>query len=309
LVPIVVRCSKCAEDAITYIRYNGTALCSKHLREFVERRAKKEVRRQLRLDGPKRLGVAVSGGKDSAVALELLSNILGRRRDVEIVAITVDEGISGYRSLTLGAIRSQTARLGIDHRVVRFQDVIGMELDDLGSRKGERTPCSFCGVFRRRCLNLESKRLGVDVLATGHNLDDTAQSILMNFMRGDVERLARLGPHLKVQPGLVPRIEPLRLIPEKETYLYALLKGIEFSDAECPYAADALRNEYREMVDSTESRHPGTRHSIVASYDAIRPSLMSSFPQTELGRCACGEPTCGERCMACELLEEIRKND
>ena len=140
----------------------------------------------------------------------------------------------------------------MEHHVVRFHDTVGIDLDDIGSRKGQRTACAYCGVFRSRCLNLEAKRLGIDVLATGHNLDDTAQSVLMNFMRGDVERLARLGPHKKVQPGLVPRIEPLRLIPEKETYLYALLKGIEFSDAECPYAVDALRNEFREIVDNGE---------------------------------------------------------
>jgi uncharacterized protein (TIGR00269 family) len=274
----------------------------------VERRVKREVRQQLRLEGPIRLGVAVSGGKDSAVALELLVEVLGRRRDVEILALTVDEGIAEYRQVTLRSIKEQTARLGVDHHIVRFRDVVGMDLDDIGTMKGPRTPCAFCGVFRRRSLNLEAKRLGIEVLATGHNLDDTAQSVLMNFMRGDVERLARLGPHKKVQPGLVPRIEPLRLIPEKETYLYALTRGIEFSDAECPYAMDALRNEYRDIIDSTESRHPGTRHSIVASYDAMRPALMDTFPQTELRSCACGEPTCGPRCMSCELLDEIKKS-
>jgi uncharacterized protein (TIGR00269 family) len=303
----VARCSKCPEDAITFIRYNGTHLCSRHFKEFVERRVKREVRQQLTLDGPLCLGVAVSGGKDSAVALELLVDIFGRRRDVQIIAISIDEGIAGYRSSTLQCIRKQAATLGVGHHVVRFRDAIGIDLDDIGSRKGQRTACAFCGVFRRRCLNLEAKRLGIDVLATGHNLDDTAQSVLMNFMRGDIERLARLGPHKKVQPGLVPRIEPLRLIPEKETYLYALLKGLEFSDAECPYAVDALRNEFRDIVDSTESRHPGTRHSIVASYDAMRPALRETYPQTQLSSCACGEPTCGTRCMACELMDEIKK--
>jgi uncharacterized protein (TIGR00269 family) len=305
----VARCSKCSEDAITFIRYNGNHLCSRHFQEFVERRVKREVRQQLTLDGPLRLGVAVSGGKDSAVALELMVDIFGRRRDVQIIAISIDEGIAGYRSSTLQCIRNQAAALGVEHHVVRFREAIGIDLDDIGPRKGQRTACAFCGVLRRRCLNLEAKRLGIDVLATGHNLDDTAQSVLMNFMRGDVERLARLGPHRKVQPGLVPRIEPLRLIPEKETYLYALLKGLEFSDAECPYAMDALRNEFRDIVDSTESRHPGTRHSIVASYDAMRPALRETYPQTQLSSCACGEPTCGTRCMACELMDEIKKRE
>jgi len=45
--------------------------------------------------------VAVSGGKDSAVLLHSLVDLLGERRDVTIVAGTVDEGIEGYRPPSL----------------------------------------------------------------------------------------------------------------------------------------------------------------------------------------------------------------
>ena len=71
--------------------------------------------------------------------------------------------------------------------MISFQDEVGTTMDDLAPISGDQSPCSFCGVFRRRCMNQTAKELGADVLATGHNLDDTAQSVLMNFMRGDVE--------------------------------------------------------------------------------------------------------------------------
>ncbi|HSV42412.1 MAG TPA: tRNA 2-thiocytidine biosynthesis TtcA family protein, partial [Methanomassiliicoccales archaeon] len=258
-------CSKCSKSASTFIRYNGTHLCREHFNEYVEKRVKREVRQQLILDGKRRLGVCISGGKDSAVTLELMVKILGQRRDVEICAITVDEGIDGYRPNTLTQAQEQCRRLGVTHHIVTFKEVVGMDLDDMAPFDNERTACSYCGVFRRRCLNQKAKELSVDLLVTGHNLDDTAQSVLMNFTRGDVERLARLGPHLKVQPGLVPRMEPLRTIPEKESMLYAILNGIEHSDEECPYAGEALRNEYRRIIDSLEDGHPGTKHSIVSS--------------------------------------------
>ena len=45
---------------------------------------------------PFRILAAVSGGKDSAVMLFMLDDILGKRRDIEIVAGVVDEGIDGY---------------------------------------------------------------------------------------------------------------------------------------------------------------------------------------------------------------------
>ncbi|OPY31075.1 MAG: tRNA 2-thiocytidine biosynthesis protein TtcA [Methanomassiliicoccales archaeon PtaU1.Bin124] len=300
-------CSKCKNEAVTLIRYNGTLLCTKHFIDFVERRVKREIRQQLEIRGDVRIAVGVSGGKDSIATMELLHDILGDRRDVELLSITVDEGILGYRPETISLAKAQADRLGIEHHVISFSEVAGMDLDTMAEIASDRTPCSYCGVFRRRALNLKAKELCVDVLATGHNLDDTAQSILMNFMRGDVERLARLGPHSKVQPGLIPRIEPLRQVPEKECMLYAMLRELEFSDAECPYATSALRNEYRGIIDSMEAKHPGTKHSIVASYDAIRPALGSTFPPAELGLCSCGEPTKNEKCMACAMLQEMKE--
>jgi uncharacterized protein (TIGR00269 family) len=302
----VVRCSKCSAEAVTYIRYNGNSLCPEHFTEYVDKRVKREIRAQLDIGHGKHIAVAISGGKDSSVTLATLANILGDRRDIRLTAFTVDEGIARYRPATMDKVRQLTSRLGIEHHVVSFLDEVGTTMDELAPISVDQSPCSFCGVFRRRCMNKAAKMLGADIVATGHNLDDTAQSIMMNFMRGDVERLARLGPHLVVQPGLVPRIEPLRLIPEKESYLYALLNDIEFSDDECPYAGAALRNEYRAMIDDMEQRHPGTKFSIVSSYDTLRPALMDRFPAAVMGRCACGEPTCNERCMACEMIEKAR---
>lgn len=303
----MVQCSKCGRAAVTYIRYNGSHLCSAHFQEYVERRVKKELRDQFDLDRNKHIAVAVSGGKDSCAALLLVHDILSERRDVTISAITVDEGIAGYRPEAMENARRLSARLGVEHHVVSFRDRVGHTMDDISGRLGHRTPCAYCGVFRRQCMNGEARRIGANVLATGHNLDDVAQAALMNFTRGDVERLARMGPHVKVQPGLVPRILPLRSIPEKEVYLYAMLQEIDFADSTCPYWEAAMRNEYRDIIDGMESRSPGTKHSILASYDALRPVLQEKYPQTSLRLCECGEPSPRGRCMACTMKEELER--
>ena len=99
-------------------------------------------------------------------------------------------------------------------------------MDEITNKHNKLGECSYCGVFRRACLNKKSKELGINKLITGHNLDDMVQSILMNFANGDMQKLARLGPHKKIQPRLVPRIFPLRVIPEKEVALYAILRKI-----------------------------------------------------------------------------------
>jgi uncharacterized protein (TIGR00269 family) len=145
----------------------------------------------------------------------------------------------------------------------------------------------------------------VDYMVTGLNLDDTVQSFLMNLVRGDLERLSRMGPHFVVKEGLVPRLQPLRKIPEREVLLYALIQKIDFSHAECPYAKLAIRNEFRDAIDAWEERTPGTKFSLINSYDKIK-SLLSKEEGKNIGRCRiCGSPTPGDICQSCSMELEI----
>ena len=300
-------CSKCKRPAITFIRYNGTHLCKDHFIEYFERRVKKDIKKQGKNPEHYKIGVALSGGKDSLVALHIINNIFSKRPNIKIYAITVDEGIMGYRNESIKFAEMNCQELGIEHHIVSFKDVIGTTLDEIAPKKNDLGECGYCGVFRRLCLNLKAKELGVDKLVTGHNLDDMAQSILMNFVNGDINKLARLGPHQKVQPGLVPRMLPLRSIPEKENALYAILNNIKFHDGECPYSISALRGEFRNIIDDLEYKHPGTRHSILNSYDGIKDILFEKFPQVELNTCKeCGEPTSQKLCKTCILKKQIQ---
>ncbi len=300
-----MKCDICDHEAVTFIRYNGSHLCSDHFMRYVERRVKKEIRKQIDVQSGDRIAVAVSGGKDSMVTLHMLQSVFGERRDVDVCAISIDEGIKGYRPPSLDIVKKFCEERDIEWHVRSFSE-LGVEMDDVAPVSGENSPCTYCGVFRRKLMNDEARNMGARFLATGHNLDDMAQSIMMNFVRGDMERLARLGPHTKVQPGLVPRFHPLRMIPEKESLLYALVSGISFWDGECPYWQEALRNQYRDVVDDLETRSPGSRFSILSSYDQIRPMLVDRFPAAELHMCSCGEPTLGSRCKACELSDLVK---
>ena len=133
-----------------------------------------------------------------------------------------------------------------------------------------------------------------------------AQSILMNFVNGDMKKLARLGPHKKIQPGLVPRILPLRTIPEKENALYAIVKNISFHDAKCPYSIRAHRGDFRDIVNELEYKTPGTRHSILNSYESIGDLLLDKYPPAKLNKCEiCGEPTSQKLCKACILKQKL----
>jgi len=299
-------CMKCKKPAITFIRYNGTHLCKEHFIQYFEKRVKKEIKKQGRTEGNCKIGVAVSGGKDSIVALQIIYDIFSKRTNSEIHCITIDEGIKGYRDESIKYVKKFCKKIGINLHIVSFKDIIGITMDEIAKKHDELGECSYCGVFRRICLNTKAKELKLDKLVTGHNLDDMAQSILMNFTNGDMKKLARLGPHKKIQPGLIPRMMPLRSIPEKENMLYAVLNKIEFHDGECPYSTRALRGNFRDIVDNLEYNNPGTRHSILNSYDAIKDLLLEQYPPAELDKCPkCGEPTSQKQCKACLLKDRI----
>lgn len=291
---------------MTFIRYNGTHLCKKHFIDYVEKRVRKELKNQGKTQNNSKLGIAVSGGKDSTVALHIMYDIFSPRSTIRLYAITVDEGIKGYRDQSIKSVKENCKKLGIENHIITFKETIGTTLDDIAKKKDILGECTYCGVFRRFCLNLKTKELGIDKLITGHNLDDNAQSIIMNFVNADIQKLIRLGPHKKIQPGLIPRIMPLRFIPEKEVMLYAILKNISFHNAECPYTLRASRQLYRDMINTLEYKNPGTRHSILRSYDTIKDILVDQNPSAEIRRCtSCGEPTSQQFCKTCILKKRI----
>lgn len=300
-----MRCDSCNRDAVTFIRYNGSHLCGEHFMRYVEKRVRKEIRKQIHVSKGDKIAVAVSGGKDSMVTLKLVSEVFGPKNGVEVHAITIDEGIEGYRPPSVDIVRRFCEDNGIQFHLRSFTE-LGVTMDAVAPVSGSNSPCTYCGVFRRRLMNDEARKIGASYLATGHNLDDMAQSVMMNFVRGDVERLARLGPHERVQPGLIPRFLPLRVIPEKESLLYAMVSGLDYWDGECPYWSEALRNQYRDIIDQLEDRSPGAKFSILSSYDQLRPMLYRNYSQSSLHLCECGEPTVGSRCKSCELVREAR---
>ena len=302
-------CGKCKKPAVTFIRYNGTHLCAAHFNRFVEERVAREIRRQCRLGRNETVAVALSGGKDSTVALHLVNRVLAERKYMKIVAITIDEGIRGYRGKTINAAKKNCRLLGVEHHVMRFRDEFGRTLDGMARmkwKKGEFHPCTFCGVLRRFCINKMAREAGATWLVTGLNLDDTAQSALMNICRGDVDKFARMGPHEFRQENLVPRIQPLRTIPEKEVFLYAMLNGIGFDHGECPYAESAARNRFRSLIGELEDQSPGTRHSVLVSAERIAGMARKELGSVRISSCSiCGEPTGQKICKACLLMDRI----
>lgn len=298
-------CSKCDGMAIITQRNSGLHLCQGHFIEDFEQRVAETIKKNAMVCGGERIAVAVSGGKDSTALLLSLHKILAGA-NVELVAITVDEGIAGYRDDTIKAAKKIVEQLKIEHEIVSFREEYGYDLDEM-VRGEDVAPCTFCGVFRKSALNRAAKRLQVTKVATGHNLDDEVQSIMMNYLKGDIERLMRNRPR-RVQPGLIPRIKPLRTIPEKETAIYCMVNGVYADSRECPYAQLSLRADVRDMINSLESIFPGTKQSMLQGFEKIAEMAKGKGGQIELGACReCKEPCVKDLCKACELLKTFGK--
>jgi uncharacterized protein (TIGR00269 family) len=302
-----VQCDACPSTAIVDQPYRGAHLCGVHLMESVRDRVRHEMHQQFPRFRGGVVAVALSGGKDSAAALYLTHAYFRRRTNVRIVAITVDEGIQGYRPATIATAEQLAASLSVEHVVVRSKDRLGVTTDEVARARPRTVPCSYCGVWRRRLLNDAARSAGADVLVLGFNLDDMAQTVLMNLAHADLPRLARMAPHRRRQEGLVPRIAPLATVPEREVYLFAREVGLPFDHGECPHANAAARNVFREVVWRLEEEFPGTRHALLRTRSQFLELLERTETAGAPARCIdCGEPSAGERCRACEFLRSIR---
>jgi len=320
-------CDKCGADAVYHAAYSGQHLCESHLCRSVETRVRRRVREDNLLpddaspEDPETWVLGLSGGKDSAVLATVLGETFAEDPRVELVALSIHEGIDGYRDESLDAADTLAEELDIRHEVVTYDEEYDVRMDDVVEDDPlDMAACAYCGVFRRDALSRYAAELGADKLLTGHNLDDVAETALMNVLEGDVAQTARNfdaslgafpgapeGPVREVREDFVPRAKPLRDVPEKEVALYARFRDLPVHTAECPHAEEAFRGEVQDLLLGLEENHPGTRHSIVAGYEELAGLAANEHRDAaDLGECErCGGATAREVCRACRLQEAL----
>lgn len=249
------------------------------------------------------IALALSGGKDSVLTLHALKryqDIL----DFDLVAISVDEGIEGYRSHGVESAINNAKELGVELIQKSFKDEEGFDLDDI--YENFKSACIPCGVFRRNILNKTAYEIGANKIATGHNLDDEIQSFLMSFARGDTIKFSKFGPELDViHPKLIPRIKPLWNTPEKDVGMWAVLNDIDIHLEECPYSKLSLRAKIKGFLNDAEDQNPGVKNNIMKSFQKIL--TFDNDINTHLNECEiCGEPTSSLICKSCEIKKELK---
>jgi cytoplasmic tRNA 2-thiolation protein 1 len=305
----MTECSSCGGKPFYTRRYSGETLCVSCFKDSIEDKARRTISKYRMIGTGEKVAVAVSGGKDSLSLLKVVSDIYGPRRN-PIVAISIDEGVAGYRDEALDHARSLTGELGLEHIVLSYKELFGFTLDEALDWKDERdvSSCSFCGVFRRRAIDEAAVRANASVVATAHNLDDYIQTFMMNLMHGDVARLAWLDPSYSDDTFPVRRVKPFMEIYEEEVALFAYQTGLPFQSVSCPYMHEGLRSEVRDYLNTMEAGHPGMKNVLLrSSLDVIshyaRTSDKKSVPCS-----SCGKPSSNGLCNVCRMRATVEEH-
>ncbi|KAL3241321.1 Ncs6p RNJ42_03413 [Nakaseomyces bracarensis] len=265
-----------------------------------------------------RVAVGASGGKDSTVLAHILK-LLNERYDygIDIVLLSIDEGIVGYRDDSLATVKRNQKQYQLPLEIVSFKDLYDWTMDEIVAIAGVRNSCTYCGVFRRQALDRGAAKLEINHVVTGHNADDMAETVLMNILRGDVARLERSTAIITQSAGSpIKRSKPFKYSYQKEIVLYAHYKKLDYFSTECTYAPEAFRGTARELMKNLEAVRPSCIIDIIQSGENLvlkqvkkRTQPNQKVAYKDGNRCErCGYLSSNQICKACMLLQGLEKN-
>jgi uncharacterized protein (TIGR00269 family) len=292
-----MQCNKCRREAVIFQEYSGQHLCKQHFEADFERKAKREIRRHRWLESGDRIAVALSGDANSSALLCFLKKLTSGRRDVQISAISIAEGITGYHD---PQITQEIAGMsGTECIKVSFPEMLGITVDEIACRKETTLTCTYCRVIRKYLLNKTAVEHGVTKLALGNDLDDLAASVTKNILQGNSGSL--FNPD-RTGSGKIPKIRPFSSIPKKEVILYAALRAGRYDTSHCPYNNRTFEHDIREMLDEFSTRHPATKYALAN----LKKNLAALCRDADLiPSCQqCGEPSDG-LCLSCRIINEV----
>ncbi len=302
-----MKCRTCRGPAIIDLPRHNANFCAEHFVELCRRQVQKAIDEHRMFSRDERILVAVSGGKDSLAAWDLLGE-LGYQADGYYIALGIGDYSEHSREITEEFARQR----GLSLRVESLRDDHGFDVPTAAKVTG-RVPCSACGLSKRHLFDQAARDGGYDVVVTGHNLDDEAAVLFGNSLRWDVEYLARQMPVLPAENGFPRKAKPLVRLSERETAAWCIVRGIDYVIEECPMAAGNRHLQYKDLLNALEERSPGAKASFYAGFvDRMLPLLATSERRGDVRRCArCESPTGGESdvCAFCRLVDRTAGHD
>ena len=302
-----MQCDKCQNTAVYTRKYSDESLCSGCFSNSILRKAAKTISKYNMIKNDDLVCVGVSGGKDSLVLLDTLKK-MSQSHNFKIIAVTIDEGIPGYRDEALDIVKEFCTRLDVEFKTYSYKDLFDLTLSEsLELRDDEKTSsCSICGIFRRRALDHAAKEIGANVIATGHNLDDTLQTFLINTLSGDTKKIGWMNPENEGKE--LRKIKPLSEIYESEIVFYAFTNNLPFQSEPCPHMNEGIRTEIREFLNSLEDHRSGIKNNMYHSILKIS-NIIKAADEKEKRNCQIyGNECSGIICSVCSMISNLKSD-
>lgn len=201
------------------------------------------------LDGVNKLGIALSGGKDSLALLFMLKAISGRGfPPLELNAIHVNGAFSCGAGVNIDYLKGICERLDVNF------------ITRESHQKLETLECYSCSRERRRLLFEAAKSLDINTIAFGHHRDDNAQTLLMNLLhKGE---FAGNLPKITMHDYGVTIIRPLIYIAENDIRTFAEQYGFKRILCRCPVGQNSMRRQVDRLLEEIEALFPEARGNI-----------------------------------------------
>ena len=300
-----MKCDKCENTAVYSRRYSGENLCSQCFSNSILHKAAKTISKYKMIKNNELVCVAVSGGKDSLVLLDIL-NKMSKTHNFRIFVVTIDEGIPGYRDEALKIVENFCTQLNIQYKTFSYKKIFDLTLtESLELRNDQKlSSCSICGTFRRRALDHAAKTINADTIATGHNLDDNLQTFLINILSGDAKKIGWMDPD--TSSNKVRKIKPLSEIYESEIVFYAFTNNLPFQTEPCPHMNEGIRTEIREFLNSLELNHDGIKNNMYRTILKISQFTKESNHKEKRMCLVCGNQCTSRICSVCNMLTNLK---
>lgn len=307
-----MRCQKCRQKAAINLYEHRLSFCKDHFLEWLPEFTEKTIRKYSLADKQERMMVAISGGKDSLSLWDILWR-LGYRTEGIHINLGIDGGVK-YSEISQQFAVNFARERGLILHVINLQDKYKKSIHQLSSLSshGKQKPCSICGLIKRHILNHFALEVGYDVLATAHNLDDEAATLMLNNLSWNQELLIRQSPSLPAKKGFTRKIKPFCKIYERETAAYALLSGIEYVYDECPYSQGNPQLQVKHILNQLELSQPGLKLQYYLNFLNARkagffaPTIQKKAVESRFICSQCGQPTTNENriCSFCRLISQ-----
>ena len=206
-----------------------------------------------------KIGVGVSGGKDSLALLVLLAELKKfHPADFTLEAITIDMG--------LNMDYSQVAAL-CDKLEVPFIQVKTEIAPIIFEHRKEKNPCSMCAKMRRGALNEALLSRGLSKLALGHHYDDAVETFVMNLLFEG--RIGCFQPVTDLDRTGIIQIRPMLYLHEKTVDNFVKKQELPIVENRCPVDKYTKREEVKKLIFDLSQQYPDLKERIFGAMQRL----------------------------------------